>query len=208
MLATDVGAKADAPPLDTCAMDGYALASSEIVERCPVELAVAGHCLAGNPPCALPKDSAIRVLTGAPLPLGADCVVMQEDVGRASDRIRIDILPRQREHVRLRSSDLAVGDCVLQAGRMIGPREIAAAAAAGQDTLAVRMRLPLALISTGSELREAGMSLAPGQIWNVNLTMLGSMADQPWIDLVLSINISGQIGPWPVSYSKRRQELG
>jgi molybdopterin molybdotransferase len=87
------------------------------------------------------------------------------------------------------------GAMILPSGRILGPRAIAAAAACGQGALTVRTRLPVSLIATGSELQEPGAALAPGQIWNVNLPMLGALADQRWMDLAPPLTITDQLAP-------------
>jgi molybdopterin molybdotransferase len=195
ILAADVAASMDVPPFDASAMDGYALRSSDAAESGATELPVMGQALAGDAPVNLPRGAAIRILTGAALPTGADCIVMQEDVERTDDRIRFSERPRRRQHIRLRGNDLAAGQLVLAAGLIMGPREIAAAAAAGQGSVAIRTRLPVALISTGSELRDPGAALSPGQIWNVNLPMLCALADHRWIDLLPAQNIPDTLSP-------------
>lgn len=195
VLAADVVARTDVPPFDASAMDGYALHAADTTGRETMDFPVIGQTLAGDAPTSLATGSAIRILTGAALPDGADCVVMQEDVCRTGDVIRLSMPLRPHHHVRQRGSDLAAGDTVLLAGRILGPREIAAAAAAGQGSVAIRTRLPVTLIATGTELRDPGAPLAPGQIWNVNLAMLCALADHRWIDLHPAQTIADRIGP-------------
>ena len=108
-LATDLAVRTDAPAFDNSAMDGYAVRAAELEdagEEAPVELPVAGESRAGGPPPApLPEGAAMRIFTGAPLPAGADAVVVQEDTERRGDRVALRFAPKPAHHVRQRGSD-------------------------------------------------------------------------------------------------------
>lgn len=195
VLAAPVTAAADGPPFDACAMDGYAVNTESFVGPGPWTLPLAGDLAAGDAPCALPQGAAIRVLTGAALPRGGDAVVMQEDITSSAAGIRFAARPKLGQNIRPRGCDMQAGTPILMAGRILSPRDIAAAAACGQGALSVRTRLTMALIATGSELQDPGIPLAPGQIWNVNLPMLASLADRRWIDLAPPLTIVDQLVP-------------
>lgn len=195
VLAAPVAAAADGPPFDACAMDGYAVNTETFVGPGPWILPLAGDLAAGDAPCALPPGAAIRVLTGAALPQGADAVIMQEEVTRVTDGICFAARPERGQNIRPRGCDMQTGARVLSPGRILSPRDIAAAAACGQGALTVRTRLPMSLIATGSELQDPGAALAPGQIWNVNLPMLASLADRRWIDLAPPMTIMDRLAP-------------
>lgn len=195
VLAAPVTAAADGPPFDACAMDGYAVNTAALVGPGPWTLPRAGDLAAGDAPFALPPGAAVRVLTGAALPLGGDAVVMQEDVTLQADGVRFSKRPKPRQNIRPQGCDMQAGTSILPSGRILSPRDIAAAAACGQGALTVRTRLPMALIATGSELQDPGAALAPGQIWNVNLPMLASLADRRWIDLAPPLTVADQLGP-------------
>ena len=195
VLAAPVGAAADGPPFDACAMDGYALCTAALAGPGPWRLPLAGDLAAGEAPRPLPPGAAIRVLTGAALPQGADAVVMQEEVTRIADGIRFSPRPRPGQNIRPQGSDMRAGATILPSGRLLTPRDIAAAAASGQGALSVRTRLPVSLIATGSELQDPGAPLAPGQIWNVNLPMLAALADQRWIDLAPPLIVADRLAP-------------
>lgn len=195
VLAAPVLAGADGPPFDACAMDGYALDSARLIGSGPWTLPLAGDLAAGDMPRALPPGAAIRVLTGAALPAGADAVIMQEDVTRIAGAIRFAKRPNPGQNIRPQGCDMRAGAAILPSGRILSPRDIAAAAASGQGALAVRTRLRLSLMATGSELQDPGLPLAPGQIWNVNLPMLASLADKRWIDLVPPMTVADRLAP-------------
>ncbi|MET4100684.1 molybdopterin molybdotransferase [Roseovarius sp. MBR-78] len=195
VLAKDVTAAADGPPFDACAMDGYAVTTAALAGSGPWAVPLAGDLAACDAPCALLKGHALRVLTGAALPTGADAVIMQEDVARVAGDIRFAKRPAPGQNIRAQGCDMRKGATILPSGRILTPRDIAVAAASGQGALTVRTRLPVSLIATGSELQDPGAALAPGQIWNVNLPMLAALADRRWIDLAPPLTIADQLAP-------------
>ncbi len=195
VLAAPVLAAADGPPFDACAMDGYAVTTTALAGAGPWTLPVSGNVAAGDAPASLCPGAAVRVLTGATLPHGADAVIIQEEVTRVADGIRFSRHPEPGQNIRPKGSDMQAGATILSPGRILTPRDIAAAAASGQGALTVRTRLPMALIATGSELLDPGAPLAPGQIWNVNLPMLAALADQRWIELAPPLTVVDRLAP-------------
>jgi len=185
ILAAPVTASAMVPPFDGAAMDGYALDSSALEGGGPWWLSVLDRVPAGRAPDRpLAARSAARIFTGAPVPTGADAVVMQEAVHRAGAVIRIDTRPATGLNIRTAGSDLTPGRTVLHRGCRLGPREIAAAAAAGAGVLCLRGRLRVGLLVTGDEVRQAGEARARGEIWDINTPMLSAALAAPAIDLV------------------------
>lgn len=185
VLAEPVRSRAAVPPFDNAAMDGYAVDTAALKGMGPWVLPVSGRVPAGQLPQArLAGPVAQRIFTGAPLPRGADAVVMQEDVARIGDTIRLGRRPVPGDHIRRAGEDMAKGQTVLASGRRLGPREIAAAAAAGAGMLRVRRRPRVALLVTGDEIRQAGCDLAPAHIWDVNTPMLGAALLRHPVDLV------------------------
>ena len=184
VLAGPAHARGPMPPFDNAAMDGYALRLADLPGAGPWTLRVAGRIAAGDRGLAtIPAGAALRIFTGAPVPEGCDAVVMQEAVTRIGGVITLTRAPEPGGNIRRAGEDLAEGAELLPAGRAIGAREAAALAAAGLGRVTVRRRLRVAIFSTGSELREPGEALEPGQIWNANRYHLRAALSQPWVDL-------------------------
>jgi molybdopterin molybdotransferase len=183
VLAGPVRSPLPLPPFDNAAMDGYALATAELIGDGPWLVPVAGRIAAGSTGAApRPSGSALRILTGAPVPSGCDTVVMQEHVLRRGDAIRLDRRPSPGLNIRRRGEDLPFGAPVLPGGQRIGAREAAALAATGAETVAVRRHVRVAFFCSGSELVAPGQRLGPGQIYNANrFALLGALAE-PWIE--------------------------
>lgn len=172
------------PLFDNSAMDGYALATSSLFGSGPWTLPVAGRIAAGDAGGALPQGAALRILTGAPIPEGADAVIMQENVCQHGSDITLHDRPKPGINIRRAGEDLALGGEVLPAGRALGPRELGVLAAMGQAQVAVRRKVCVALMCSGSELREPGETLAPGQIWNANRFLMSAALNAPWVELI------------------------
>jgi molybdopterin molybdotransferase len=184
ILAVPVRALQMTPPFDNAAMDGYAVATSALSGPGPWHLPVTARVPAGQAAAPLSGSQASRIFTGAPIPAGADAVVIQEDVHRTGATIGIDDRPKPGLNIRRAGSELAAGDIVLQKGARLGAREIAVCAAAGSAQLRVRRRLRVALLVTGDEIRQAGADRSAAQIWDVNTPMLRATLARPSIDLV------------------------
>jgi len=165
VLAQPVIARRTQPPADLSAMDGYALRAADAAEA-PIALDLRGESRAGGPPPGtLPRGAAMRIFTGAPLPEGADGIVIQENTEDAgAGRIRI-LEPAERgRHIRRAGLDFRDGETVLEAGLRLGPRHIALAASADAPWLAMHRRPRVAVLSTGDELVRAGEVTDPMQI--------------------------------------------
>ncbi|MGM0585972.1 MAG: gephyrin-like molybdotransferase Glp [Pseudomonadota bacterium] len=183
-LAQDACAPLPLPPFDNSAMDGYAVRLADLGGEGPWRLPVSGRVAAGQtPPASWPAGTALRILTGAPVAGDADAVVMQEHVAREDGAVVVSARPRAGLNIRRMGEDLAAGGRILPAGAEIGAREAAALAATGAPDCAVRRKLRVALFCTGSELRQPGEALGPGQIWNSNRFMLRAALERPWIEL-------------------------
>lgn len=172
------------PPFDNAAMDGYAVVTSALTGKGPWNVPVVDRVAAGQSAAPLSGLQASRIFTGARVPVGADAVVMQEDVHRAGTTIRIDHRPKPGLNIRRAGSELAEGALVLHRGSRLGAREIAVCAAAGAAQLQVRRRLRVAILVTGDEIRPAGADRSAAQIWDVNTPMLRALLTRPGIDLV------------------------
>lgn len=175
-LAGELEACVDLPGFDTASMDGYAVRSADLGDAggvLPIQFEVAAGQAADR---ALAPGQCARILTGAPMPAGADAVVMQEDTERVPDgRIRFTARPRPWENVRFRGEDFRSGARVLSAGRRLGPPQLALAAAAGHGRLSVHRRVRVAVLVSGDELRPPGSPLGPGEIHDSNSVLLRSL---------------------------------
>lgn len=186
VTASDVRSGVDLPLFRNSQMDGFAVRAVD-VERAPVALEVAGDIPAGHVvPVPLTPGTAIRIMTGAPLPDGADAVVPVEDtaliLGRDDDLrgavVEIRRPRRAGEYVRERGSDLRRGEVLVPAGTRLAPRHLAALAAAGVLTVPVRSRLRVGILTTGSELVTDGGPAAFGQIFDANGVALATLAEE------------------------------
>ncbi len=180
-LAQDARAQVNLPAFDNSAVDGYAVRVADAAsasEQNPVVLPVLLTQAAGSAPGMLPVGGCARVLTGGPVPQGADAVVMQEDTARQPDgSVAILEAPVSGEHIRLACTDIRVGEVVLAAGTCIGPAELAALAAAGCSHVDVVRKPVVAVITTGDEIVDLSTSLplAPGAIYNSNAPLLSAL---------------------------------
>lgn len=163
-LAEDVAAKRDQPPFPASAMDGYAVRSADS-PIAPSSLRVIGTSAAGHRfSGTLGAGEAVRIFTGAPLPEGADAVVLQEDTEARDDTVVLREVPRPQRHIRTAGLDFKAGEVLLAAGRRLDSRHIALAAAMGHGDLPVRRRPRIAILATGDELVRAGETTSPDQI--------------------------------------------
>lgn len=175
VLASDVTAPEDLPPFANSAMDGYAVLSDELSEGS--ELRLSGEVAAGAATMpAVGRGTAVRIMTGAPLPPGADAVVPVEVADELGDRVRLRFAPAAGDHVRPVGSDLRGGSTVLRAGRLLGAADVGLLASIGRDRVAVHPQPRVAVVSTGDELVAPGTPLGHGQIRDANSFTLTAMA--------------------------------
>lgn len=185
VIAAPVPAVHAPPPFDNSAMDGLALRLSDLNGDGPWTLPVSARIAAGDGRAlTLAAGSTARIFTGAPLPFGADAVVMQEQVTRVADTISLTMRPRPGQNIRRRGEDVAQGAQALAAGLALTPPRLALLAGCGVASVAVRPRLRVAILSTGDALSEPGSDLGPGQIYNSNRVLLrATLSRIPWVDL-------------------------
>jgi molybdopterin molybdotransferase len=180
VLVDDVTARWPLPSFDNSAMDGYAVRAADVAtasEDHPVLLAVDGEIAAGDTGRRdLVPGTVIRIMTGAPMPAGADAVVPVEQTDGGTDRVGIRVPVAEGASIRLTGGDAQPGDVLLTAGTRLGAVHLGLLAAAGHGTVRARPRPRVTVISTGNELVEPGSELVPGQIWESNATMLAAAA--------------------------------
>ena len=174
VLAEDVLSAIDVPGYDNSAMDGYAVDSASFAEAGSV-LAVSQRIPAGQRGEALVPGTAARIFTGAPVPEGADAVVMQEQCEQQGDSVVINTVVQAGENVRRAGEDIGQGATVLAAGTLIRPQEQGLLASIGCADVSVKRKLKVASFFTGDELVEPGKTLAPGQIYNSNRYTLNGL---------------------------------
>lgn len=176
VLAEDVLVQVDIPEFDNSAMDGYALRIADAAAG--TVLPVSGEIRAGGAPDALEAGAAMRIFTGAPMPPGADTVVIQENTTRAGDRVTIIEAPKRAANVRARGSDYRHGELLLRAGSLIGAGEIGVLASQSAADVAVRRRPRVAILPTGDELRGLSDPARPFSIVESNSYALAAAVAQ------------------------------
>ncbi len=176
VLAADVVATERVPPFDNTAVDGYAVHAADTAAA-PIELPVVGEVAAGSASDhVLQRGEAIRIMTGAPIPAGADAVVMVEETDRlADDRVRINAGVEPGTAVRSAGDDVQPGDLLFPAGTLVTPAIVGVLASINAATVSAHPAARVAVLSTGDELVEDGRELAPGEIRESNRKMLSGL---------------------------------
>ncbi|CAN5409299.1 molybdopterin molybdotransferase MoeA [soil metagenome] len=182
-LATveDIIAGMALPRFDNSAMDGYAVHHADVVtaaDESPVKLPVIGEIGAGQSGgvTSLPAGTAAKIMTGAPVPPGADCVVPYEWTDRGVRDVWIARAPTLGQHLRYAGEDIEVGDLLVESGTALGPRHLGLLASMGRSNVRVRPRPRVVIVSTGSELREPGTELGADSIYDGNSFLLAAAA--------------------------------
>jgi molybdenum cofactor synthesis domain-containing protein len=181
VAAADVTSPIDVPPFARSAMDGYAVVAADTegaTRSTPARLRLLDRIYTGEMSAVtIARGGCAEIATGAPLPSGADAVVMVEETARSANGGEIAILAPAAagQHIGRRGADIAAGDRVIAAGDLLSPSRIGAIAAIGRADAEVFARPQVAILSTGNEVIEPGGALAPGQIYDVNRFTLGAI---------------------------------
>jgi molybdopterin molybdotransferase len=187
VLASDIVSRIDVPPFDRCAMDGYAVRSSDVEgarEHSPVTLKVVGELFAGDAKrIKVTRGTACRVATGAVLPQGADAVIMAEYTGeerlksgqKEAPIVKILRAEPKMGNVSKQGSDMKKGAVVLTKGTVLDPAKVGVLASVGRERAQVLVKPYLAIFSTGNEIAEPGEKLGPAQVYNSNSFTLASL---------------------------------
>jgi len=172
VAARDLAATVDVPPFDRAAMDGYAVVAADTTAASasrPAALVCVDRVFTGQVPVrGVRAGECIEVATGAPMPPGADAVVMAEETVRDGDRVSVTAPAAPRQHIGPRAADIRAGQAVISAGQVLGPSRLGALAATGTTRVDVYARPRVAILSTGNEIVAPGQPLAPGQIYDIN----------------------------------------
>lgn len=184
ILAADLVAPLPLPPFANSAVDGYAVRHADLPGQGATVLPVTGRVAAGRAASGVAAaGGAVRVFTGAPMPAGADTVIMQEDVTLPeAGMVSLPQGLKRGANMRPAGEDVAKGECALRAGRRLGPADLSLAAALGQRSLTVRRQLVVGVFSTGDELREAGETLPEAAIYDANRMLLLSLLKRAGVE--------------------------
>ena len=177
-VCEQVSAPMDLPAFDNSGMDGYAVVTADVAgatEQDPVNLPVVGEAAAGQTKLfAMSPGTAVKIMTGAPVPQGAGAIVPVEWTDAGAATVRITRAPQEGQHIRRQGEDVRTGDLLLESGAVLGPRQLGLLASVGRAQVRSRPRPRVVVLSTGAELREPGTKLSHDSIYDANSVMLAA----------------------------------
>lgn len=203
-LSSAIISPADVPPDDNSAMDGYAICTKDV--KAGDRYKVSQRITAGISPRPLSPGTVARIFTGAPIPDGADAVIMQEDATQEGQLAQFSLVPQPGENIRRRGQDLQAGAEILPAGKQLRAQEIGLIASCGLARLNVFKKLQVAILSTGDELIEPGQKIGPGQIYNSNRYLLSSLCHACGFEVLDLGQIPDQLEQTVAALGKAAQE--
>ncbi len=168
VLAKNLSSTINVPGTDNSAMDGYAIRCEDLIDNQEIRLPISQRICAGQMGSQLQPGTAARIFTGAPIPPGANAVVMQEVCTQKNDDVLISGPIELTKNIRRAGEDIMLGDNILQAGHKLKPQDLGLIASVGIATIEVTRRIRVAVFFTGDELRTPGTALEPGQIYDSN----------------------------------------
>lgn len=185
VLGEDIQSSINVPPCDNSAMDGYAVADSDLPDSGSCKLQLVGESFAGRPfEGEVRQGECIRIMTGAMIPKGTNTVIMQEHVEREDNTVTIPSGYKPGQNKRCAGEDMHIGQTVLTAGTVIGAAEIGILASLGIAEIKVFRPIKVAFFSTGDELKDAGESLEQGQIYDSNRYTLHGMLHRLGVEIL------------------------
>jgi molybdopterin molybdotransferase len=184
ILAQSIQSSINVPPADNSAMDGYAINTADIATAGTTKLRVSQRIAAGDTGQTLKPGTAARIFTGAPIPSGANAVIMQEQVEAIADTIEFEVRPSEQQNIRLAGNDIKIDDKILDQGCLLRPQALGLAASIGLQSLSVFQKIRVGIFFTGDELVEPGEALAPGKIYDSNRYTLHGMLQKLGCDIV------------------------
>ena len=184
ILAQSIQSSINVPPADNSAMDGYAINTADIATAGTTKLRVSQRIAAGDTGQTLKPGTAARIFTGAPIPPGANAVIMQEQVEAIADTIEFKVRPSEQQNIRPAGNDINIDDKILDQGCLLRPQALGLAASIGLQSLSVFQKIRVGIFFTGDELVEPGEALAPGKIYDSNRYTLHGMLQKLGCDIV------------------------
>ena len=192
VVAEDVKSTINVPAFDRAAMDGYAVIADDLAE--PAMLRIVGQAFAGKPFArGIKHGECVCIATGAPIPKGADAVVMQENANVVGTAVSFRIPVHKGEHISLRASDIGKGSVVLRRGTLMGPGQVAALAIIGKPAVKVYERPSLLIFTTGDEVAAPGKALGAGQVYDCNSFALMAIARRSGAQTTYRPNVNDSV---------------
>ncbi len=184
VLAEDIVSDINVPPADNTSMDGYAVRTADVTAGAETLLTVSQRIAAGETGQTVAAGTAARIFTGAPIPPGADAVIMQEQVERRGDQLGFSVNVAAGQNIRLAGEDIRQGQVVIPAGTCLRAQELGLAASVGRSELSLHRKIRVGIFFTGDELVEPGRPLGPGQIYDSNRYTLNGLLNSMNCEIV------------------------